>query len=117
MLTARAGEPLRGTRRSGRVAAPGDGGEAHLSAGTALAVLPGMIDAARLELTDLWCRAMDAHDQQPLTSGAALAAAAVAHEDRRRRGAGIPSIFDLSAPGIHSIIDRSRRGSPGRGLR
>ena len=65
-----------------------------------------MIDAARLELTELWCRAMDAHDQQPLTSGAALAAAAVAREDRRRRGAGIPSILDLS-----------RRGSPGRGLR
>ncbi|HSS03383.1 MAG TPA: hypothetical protein VLM79_40245 [Kofleriaceae bacterium] len=76
-----------------------------------------MIDAARLELTELWCRAMDAHDQQPLTSGAALAAAAVAHEDRRRRGAGIPSIFDLSAAGFPSIIDLSRRGSPGRRLR
>jgi hypothetical protein len=73
-----------------------------------------MIDAARLELTDLWCRAMDAHDQQPLTSGAALAAAAVAREDRRRRGAGIPSIFDLSGAGLASIIDLSRRGSPGR---
>jgi hypothetical protein len=78
-----------------------------------------MIDAARLELTELWCRAMDAHDQQPLTSSAALAAAAVAYEDRRRRGAGIPSIFDLSGVGLPNIIDidRSRRGSPGRGLR
>ena len=76
-----------------------------------------MIDAARLELTELWCRAMDAHDQQPLTSGAALAAAAVAREDKRRRGAGIPSIFDRTGAGLASIIDLSRRGSPGRGLR
>jgi len=76
-----------------------------------------MIDAARLELTELWCRAMDAHDQQPLTSGAALAAAAVAREDRRRRGAGIPSIFDWAGAGLPSILDLSRRGSPGRGLR
>jgi hypothetical protein len=65
-----------------------------------------MIDAARLELTDLWCRAIDAHDQLPLTRAAALAAVAVAHEDRRRRGAGIPSIFDLP-----------RRASAGRGAR
>jgi hypothetical protein len=77
-----------------------------------------MIDAARLELTELWCLAMDAHDQQPLTRGAALAAVRVASEDRRRRGAGIPSIFDLSAAaGFATIIDLSRRGSPGRGLR
>jgi hypothetical protein len=76
-----------------------------------------MIDAARLELTELWCRAMDAHDRRPLTSVAALAATAVALEDKRRRGAGIPSIFDLSASGLPGIIDLSRRGSPGRGLR
>jgi hypothetical protein len=76
-----------------------------------------MIDAARLELTELWCRAMDAHDQQPLTSGAALAAAAVAREDRRRRGAGIPSIFDRTGVGLPGILDLSRRGLPGRGLR
>jgi hypothetical protein len=65
-----------------------------------------MIEHARLELTDLWCRAIDAHDQRPLTRAAALAAAAVEHEDSRRRGAGIPSIFD-----------RPRRVSPVRGAR
>ena len=65
-----------------------------------------MIELARLELTDLWFRAIDAHDQRPLTRTAALAAVAVEHEDRRRRGAGIPSIFD-----------RPRRRAPGRGVR
>jgi len=32
-----------------------------------------MIDVARLELTVLWCRAIDAHDALPLTRAAALA--------------------------------------------
>lgn len=65
-----------------------------------------MIELARLALTDLWFQAIDAHNERPLTRAAALAAVAVEHEDRRRRGAGIPSIFDLP-----------RRGSPGRGVR
>jgi len=48
----------------------------------------------RLALTDLWCRAIEAHEALPLTRSAALAAHAVEHEDQRRREAGIPSIFE-----------------------
>jgi hypothetical protein len=48
-------------------------------------------------LTELWSEAIAIHDQRPLTSSAALAAAAVGREDRRRRRLGIPSIFDAEA--------------------
>lgn len=49
-----------------------------------------------LALTDLWWRAIEAHEARPLTWSAALAAEAVAREDRRREATGIPSIFDLA---------------------
>jgi hypothetical protein len=63
--------------------------------GTHLAAFEGVIDPQRLVLTDLWCQAIDIHDERPLTRPAALAAHAVEHEDQRRRERGIPSIFEL----------------------
>jgi hypothetical protein len=55
-----------------------------------------MIASSWLALTNLWSRAIDLHEQHPLTAPAALAAHAVEHEDLRRRGSGIPSIFEPS---------------------
>jgi hypothetical protein len=98
--------PAAGPPAIGEVARIAGTPESYISAGTALAIREDMIALVRLALTDLWFRAIDAHDARPLTRAAALAAVAVEHEDRRRRGAGIPSIFDLP-----------RRGSTGRGLR
>jgi len=65
-----------------------------------------VFDHPLLALTGLWCRAIDVHEQRPLTRSAALAALAVNHEDQRRRGLGIPSIFERPEPGP------AGRGSP-----
>jgi hypothetical protein len=74
-----------------------------------------MIALPSFELTDLWFRAIDLHEQQPLTRPAALAAHALQHEDLRRRRAGIPSIFeDARGEALRRFEHRRERLDLGR---